>query len=246
MSNGYPTRLPTPDEIYSILPYQFPRIDLQPVVRIPVVGPKKYNTLVVVRGQVFTTAYRVANGTLTKQKVVAPTNFRLAGFDPRITPEFEHSTTAVVHMIQTMEESPFISAVDEVGGFFDDQGRWVIVANVADLWEDTYAASTAYVSSWVLCTEPPLPEGTDGGSIVSKYAVPAGQWVLEWNSAAVSDTDRQFERFLKINQRRKAREMERRQSKSKVKTDAPGITLSAPVADSVPIVFPLTSLSNDE
>ena len=246
MSNGFPTPFPTPMEAYAALPYQYPLIDLQPVVRIPVVGPEPFNTLVVVRGQVHTTTYGVAAGKLHRHKVVVPTNFRLVGFDPRVQSPFEHSTTAAINMIQATDDSAFVSAVDEVGGFFDDQGTWVIIANVADLWDSVYAGSTAYVSSWVLCNEPPLPEGTHRSLIVSKF-VPGQHWIVEWQSAATSETDKQFERFLKITQRRRARQSERCGGAKRVsKADRPPIISSPFLAENVPIVFPSKPSPSDE
>jgi hypothetical protein len=248
MSNGTPpVYVPSPAEAYAALPYHFPIIDLQKVVRIPIVGPEPFNTLVVVRGQVVLTDYRWADGKLHRRKVVVGTNFRLIGFDPRVPAPFKHSTSAALQMIQSSDDTAFVSAIDEVDGFFDDQGNWMIVAHVADLWDQVYAASRANLSSWILCYEPPPPEGPGVISTLKQYAVPAPHWIIERESSASSDTDKQFQRFLKINQRRKARELERcGVKKSASRSSRRAVTMSALIDESVPVAFPHQTLSDEE
>jgi hypothetical protein len=150
--NGWPT----PWEAYTALPYHFPLIEMYPVVRIPIAGPEPFNTLAVVRGTAPVSHYGVADGKLHRHRIVAATPFLLAGNDPRVEPPFEHSTTAVLQMLQATDDTGFVAAADAVDGYFDDSGRWLVVADVADAFEDVYAGCNAYVSSWVLCYEPPI------------------------------------------------------------------------------------------
>jgi hypothetical protein len=205
MSNG----VPTPWEIYSILPYQFPLIDFQPVVRIPVVGPEPFNTLVVVRGQVPTTSYRHADDTLQRRKLAVGTNFSLIGFDPRVPPPSQHSTTAALQMMQASDDSAFVIAVDGIdAGFFDDSGRWTLVVRVADLFDEVYAASNAYISSWVLCYEPPPPERPHGREPPIRIAPGARYSVIEQGMADTSQVGVHLQRFIRARQRRNQRRIE--------------------------------------
>lgn len=168
MSNGWPNPL----ELYAIAEYQYPLVDEQPVVRIPIVGPEPFNTLVVVRGQVGITNWRYADGKLQRRKISVGTNFHLVGFDPRVPALAKHSTSAAIQMLQSSDDTSFVSAIDAVDdGFFDEVGRWTVVVRVADLWDNTVSASMAYISSWVLCYEPPLdPHAAHGVTPFRRYA----------------------------------------------------------------------------
>ncbi len=160
MANG---DVPTPLEAYAALPYQFPLVETFPVLRIPVIGPAPYNTLVVVRGRGPLTQYRWAGDDLNRFDYIAGTGFKLIGFDPRVPPPFEHSTTGTINMIQTTDDSAFVCAIDDVTGFFDAQGNWAMAVKAADQWDQVFAGATANFSSWILCYEPPpspdLPRG---------------------------------------------------------------------------------------
>ena len=81
---------------YLVAPYQFPLWEQQPVLRIPVVGPWPFNTLVVVKCRFGVTANRYSDGKLLRRKIVVPTNFSLIGFDPRVPPPSQHSTSATL------------------------------------------------------------------------------------------------------------------------------------------------------
>jgi hypothetical protein len=141
---------------YENLPYQFPQWEGQGVVRIRVHGPKPYNTLVVVRATLPLTRLGWADGKLRTYRFVIPTAFVLAGFDQRVEPVVQHSGTAVIQMIQTSAEASFFEGVDAVEGSFDEAGRWLLTCDVASAWDDGFSAARGYVSSWVLCHEPPL------------------------------------------------------------------------------------------
>ena len=107
--------------------------------------------------------YRWANNELRRYRYAMTTGFKLIGFDPRVPPPFDHSTAGAVNMLQTGGESPFVVALDEVTGFFDGQGNWVVAVKAAEQWDQVFAGATAYISSWVLCYEPPPPDLPKGG-----------------------------------------------------------------------------------
>lgn len=200
--NGSP--IPTPWELYAVAPYQYPLVDLQPVVRIPVVGPEPFNTLVVVRGRIFTTRYAYADGKLTRWSAAVGTNFSLIGFDPRVPPPFQHSTTAALQMIQSSDDTMFVTAVDEVSGRFDDRGVWTITANLGDLWDNVIASAYATISSWVLCYEPPPPDAPRRPWRLEALLPPPRQWTLARAEAPRSEAGIEFERLLRRSQRRRA------------------------------------------
>ena len=163
-----PQRWPTPAEIYSISPYQYPLGETYPVVRIPVAGPDEFNTLAVTRGVVPLTTYAPATGKLNRFRRSVSTPLVLRGYDqldPR-NANVPHSTTLSIQLTEVWGTpwtedggSAFVIAGDRiVRGFFDDVGRWTLEVDTADALDSAYGYAQAYVSSWVLCWEPPLPE----------------------------------------------------------------------------------------
>lgn len=221
MNTGFPIQVPTPLEAYASLPYKHPLIDFQPVVRVPIAGPSPFNTLVIVRGKVFTSRYRHADGKLERRKVALGTHFRLVGFDPRMVPSFAHSTSVALQMMQTSGESAFVTAVDTIDGQFDSYGNWTIVATVADLWNNQFAVSSAYVSSWVLCFEPPI-ENTRGNKSKTLLVHPPSSWIVEQAMSASSTSDIEFERLIKRSQQKRLMDtvQTKRQGIDPVKLDA--------------------------
>jgi len=126
-----------------------------PAVRVPVAGPEPFNTLVVVHGTV-SGVTAGASDNVRRWRIQVGTPFLLAGFDPRVNPAFQHSTTAAIHTILATDDTWFVVAVDRVEGFFHE-GRWWIAAEWAvGVDEDVSALVGAHYSSWVLCYEPPL------------------------------------------------------------------------------------------
>jgi hypothetical protein len=206
MSNGFPS----PWEVYAVLPYQFPLFEQQPVVRIPVAGPDPFNTVVVVRGFVPTQEFGVSDNVLHRYRHAVMTNFQLVGFDPRVPPPFKHSTTAAIQMMQADDDTAFVVAVDQVvDGLFDDHGNWILVFDVAGLWDHVYAASGAYFSSWILCYEPPpnpnLPRA--GRLKFENYGIPPRHSTIKRELGTLSDADRRLDTYLKRNRRRKERKL---------------------------------------
>jgi hypothetical protein len=157
--DGFP--IPTPLEIYSVLPYKFPLIEIYPVVRIPVAGPAPFNTLVVVRCTASSGTIHVSNGKLNRWRSVHWTPFVIAEHDPRTDPVFQHSTTAVLQMMQASDDTSFVVAVDGVDAGFDETGRWIVSVETADASERVFSTHRLYVSSWILCYEPVLEPRRD-------------------------------------------------------------------------------------
>lgn len=128
-------------------------------MRIPVAGPEPFNTLVVVHGTVGNVRFQFVGmpGAVRRWRVQVGTPFLLAGYDPRDNPDFQHSTTAVIHSLQASRDTWFVVAVDRVEGFFHE-GRWWIAAEWAFGIDEDVPISiiAAHYSSWVLCYEPPL------------------------------------------------------------------------------------------
>lgn len=253
---SYP--FPTPAQSYPLLPYRFPLIEnFQPLVKIPVVGPEPFNTLVVVRGRVFTVEYGWADDVLHGHQFAVGTNFKLETFDRNVPPPFRHSTTAVLNMIQQNEDETFVTAVNEVDGFFNDAGYWIIVARVASQWDQVFASSTAYLSSWVLCYEkrpeqpeppPKVPRGER--SKFENYDSPPRFWSIERDSPP-SDADRKIRRFLKQSRRRRGRKLTREDAEKSSATvsgeQAPTLVgFPASTADVVPVVIPPVKLRGTE
>jgi hypothetical protein len=160
----YVPHVPTPEEAWAALPYR-PPLENLPIVRIDVAGPEPFNTLVVVRAGVWITERGWADGKLRFYRTPVPTDFTLIGFDPRVEPPVEHSTTVGLHLAETNDDTGFVVAADAADGAFDQQGRWVVTVDWANCWDQVYATARAYISSWVLCWEPPKPRRPwDGAS----------------------------------------------------------------------------------
>jgi len=193
------------------LPYQTGTYDDQKPMRIPIAGPAPFNTLAVVRGRIFTTQGAFTDDVLHRFTVAVATNFKLAGYDQRVKPVYQHSTSVALQIIQQTEETSFVTAVDEiVDGFFNDDGRWVIVFRVAGQWDGGWAQSCAYISSWVMCHEPPLPPDLPKGtpSKFENYQLPPRYSIIARGSSEGDDSDRKRDRYLRRNKRRRAKELE--------------------------------------
>jgi hypothetical protein len=151
---------------------------LPQVTRIPIAGPAPYNTLVSVAMYTYAGSQNVAPGTLSEWSVVVPTNFRLQGFDQRVVPLFDHSTTAWICATGPGEDSTFQYAVNSVpsAGFDPKDGTYFVNIDVAlsppdpqssrcISFGDPAAGGTVscyfpfviQISSFVLVYEPPPP-----------------------------------------------------------------------------------------
>lgn len=144
------------------------------VTRIPIAGPQPYNTLVCVATQSFTGFRVVSTDTLSRFSVALGTQFRLAGFDQRVAPKFDHSTTAVTAATGPAERGTFQFAVDSVtGAGFDSTGTYFVAVDVAvqpsqippDLCSPLGFCLVEWmvaVCSFVLVYEPPVPQLPQG------------------------------------------------------------------------------------
>jgi hypothetical protein len=132
----------------------------KPMLRIPVAGPEPFNTLVVVRGGALwtTRAPWPSDGDTYRWIATAKTPFILQGFDQRVDPVFDHSTTVVWQFLNVADDTTFLIAEDAViEGRFDEEGRWEVSTLVAASAGEGMRGQ-AFVSSWVLCYEPRPPE----------------------------------------------------------------------------------------
>lgn len=159
---------------------------LPQVTRIPISGPEPYNTLVCVQTTSDGGGQLLQSGTITRYPLTVPTKFRLAGFDQRVIPVFEHSTTAFLSSIGPEKDDTWLYAVDEVTGAGFDQadGSYFVNVNMAAMAGEgvgsqcsggiCYYGVTVQVVSYVLCYEPPLPAPSrfPGASAVYVNKVP--------------------------------------------------------------------------
>jgi hypothetical protein len=155
-------------------------LPLPQVTRIPITGPAPFNTLVCVQTTSNAGPQDVKDNRTSRWSVTVPTTFRLAGFDQRIVPVFDHSTTAFISSIGPLKDSNWIYAVDEVTGAGFDQvdGSYFVNINVAVLAGDPadedcmgfgdpqdgsyvqvcWYYYTVQIVSYVLCNEPRVPD----------------------------------------------------------------------------------------
>lgn len=199
---------------YYAMPFQFPLSDPRPVVRIPVAGPEPYNTLVVVRSAFYVGRDGWANGRLQRRTIACSTNFSLIGYDPRVPAIGLHSTAASLTMLQVSDDTPFATAVDAIDdAFFDETGRWTVIIRVADLFDQVYASALGFLSSWVLCYEPPPPENYPYGKnplIKPIGLLPVsngGTRLVQPNPPDPTPSGAKLEAYVRKSARRRAKEL---------------------------------------
>lgn len=148
-------------------------IFLPQVTRIPITGPAPYNSLVCVSVETYLGSQELREGKISRFPMRVATPFRLAGFDQRVPPIFDHSTTAWINAIGPIEDGDWTQAVDSItgAGFTPTDGAYYLDLRVAQLVDD-FAPGTCMglaqgisiclffvriqVTSWVLCYEPPI------------------------------------------------------------------------------------------
>lgn len=170
MSNGDPTSgyPPGPESGYPayswehlLFPHDVGPDKRQNILRIPVAGPDPFNTLVVVRSLMTQGGLIMADNELHRFPLVPmKTHFKLRGFDevvypPPSQPPHQHSTSVIIQHHEQEDDAAFVIAADEVAGRFDDEGYWTILVSVAGQFDGETGVSALYMSSWVLCYEPP-------------------------------------------------------------------------------------------
>ena len=146
---------------------------LPQVTRIPITGPAPYNTLVCVSAESYLGPQQLRDGELTRFAMRVSTPFRLAGFDQRVRPMFDHSTTAWISSIGPIKDGNWIYAVDSVSaaGFTPTDGTYFVDLMAASSPDGNAPGTcTAFgeglticfyfvriqVTSWLLCFEPPI------------------------------------------------------------------------------------------
>ena len=151
---------------YSQLAYQFPQIDVQPVVRVPIAGPVPFNTLAVVRAIAPVGPGGWASGELRRMTFDVPTPLKLRGYRPE-RPEqqtVEHSSSATIRMMQITEgDAPHIGdwninwvyAIDKVHtrSKIADDGRWIVTLDTANSVDQRFAVAICEITSWVMFWE---------------------------------------------------------------------------------------------
>ena len=151
---------------------------LPQVTRIPITGPEPFNTLVCVSAEKLGGPKLVPSGKLSRFPARVQTPFRIAGFDQRVAPVFDHSTTAWLSSVGPAEDDKWLYAVDSVtgAGFNPTDGSYFVDLMLAILPGDDSAPGTCFenigciyffymqVTSYVLCFEPPVSSAPRGRS----------------------------------------------------------------------------------
>lgn len=144
-------------------------------VRIPVQGP--YNTLVVVQLRNASLLPGVQWNTCEMERHLLsyPSTFVLQGFDPRVPPDFKHSTTGFLSYLGTGNDATFTYAIDEVSARFDEMGRYWVDYRTAMLNDCEVSAASCSLTSWLLVNEP-LPQAHSGslGHSMTRHAYALG------------------------------------------------------------------------
>jgi hypothetical protein len=142
---------------------------LPQVTRIPIQGPAPYNTLVSVAAVGWAPlTVPTGVGQLFTQTFTFPTLFKLAGFDQRVPPVFEHSTTAWLDGVAPAESSMFQYSVNSIlgAGFDPLQGVYYISGEIGlnmPKMPTAFCTPACWywismtVVSYVLVYEPPPP-----------------------------------------------------------------------------------------
>jgi hypothetical protein len=147
------------------------------VTRIPIAGPNPYNTLVCCIS-VGSTGVAGDIGSLTRGQFILETDFVLQGFDQRVPPQFESSTTAFLSQVGRGKPSTWLYAVDAVAstGFDPVTGVFYVTLDYAVMYPNidvpTQLEMFVCVTSFVLVHEPPVAPAPTGTRIVGRVAPP--------------------------------------------------------------------------
>lgn len=138
------------------------------VVRVPVVGPTPFTTLVCVRGHIGPGGVQgMRPGRTYRFRHTLSTPFVHAGRGGVLDEPLSRHATSVT--LQSLDgRGPFTQAIDEVDAGFDwVWGSWVwrvTILGAVNLGEPGASACAMYVSSWVLCEEPSRPAHRPGAT----------------------------------------------------------------------------------
>lgn len=147
---------------------------LPQVTRIPIKGPAPFNTLVCCTSGGVTTLLGAGAGFTTRGQVRSFSNFVLQGFDQRVKPTFQHSTSAWLAQIGPSEDDNWLYAIDSIAdaGFDPIAGRFFVDVNLAVQFGHVPSqfqtglvefVFQAFVCSYVLVNEPPVPKSAGQG-----------------------------------------------------------------------------------
>ena len=137
-------------------------VSTDPPLYVPILGPKPYNTLVVVRAvSGFILGGTGAGNVTARFSFTFPTNFQAAAYavGAEAKSSYEHSTIASLYGIHADQDIQFTAAIDQIDdAFFDTNGVWTIKTNIACFNGGAPWFVFVYrVSSWVLCDLPQIP-----------------------------------------------------------------------------------------
>jgi hypothetical protein len=136
------------------------------VTRIPILGPKPFNTLVCCSfgGEGSTPIGSI--GRVGRGPETAISSFVLQGFDQRTPPQFEHSTTGWLAIIGPCQRATWLYAIDAIdSAAFTPTGVFTVTVNVAAMPAQApvqYEGGVEFAYGWavwicsyVLVYEPP-------------------------------------------------------------------------------------------
>jgi hypothetical protein len=147
------------------------------VTRMPIAGPKPYNTLVCC-GCVGAASIAGNIGSLTRGQTVLGTDFVLQGFDQLVPPQFEYSTTAFLSQVGQGKPSTWLYAVDAItgAGFDPVTGAFYVTMDYAVMYPNIDVPEQielfVTVTSFVLVYEPPVAPAPAGTRITRTVAAP--------------------------------------------------------------------------
>lgn len=159
-------------------------------IRIPILGPDPFNTLVVVhvRGVSGLPGIQAWSGDMERHTLRTGTAFVLKGYDPWQPPQFQHSTTGFFRYMASSGPMDFVIGIEGVRGYFSESGVYYIDYDVAFAGDrdDEAMAWQFNLTSWVLVNEPrpeshsdPLTRGIHTRVTDLVTHVASGRWALE-------------------------------------------------------------------
>ena len=149
---------------------------LPQVTRIPIAGPAPFNTLVCCTTISFAGLPGAGAGFTTRGEVRLPTNFVLQGFDQRVAPNFQHSTSGWLTQIGPSQDDNWLYAIDSIADAgFDPFGNFFVDFNIAVQFGQLPGGGLqafiygVCICSYVLVNEPPVSQ--PGGQGQARIAV---------------------------------------------------------------------------
>ena len=149
------------------------------VIRVRIIGPEPFNTLVIVRGFAPLALPHDDIGNHVRESFSVRSNFLLHGYDQRVEPICKHSTAAALSHMWLANHFAFTYGVDDVTGCFDENGRWLINLSTAvfaarpGIFEPGNALwGWVHFSSWIMCWEPEVNKANPGAQALNPQPQP--------------------------------------------------------------------------